>query len=160
MRKFAAYLFVFTTGIAVGGKLVSDVCEALLKERDKKICRQNGYYNILVRWVMRKIKQEDLENWFIQHNYKNIAIYGIGELGKLFFLDIENTSVNVKTLIDKGVVKNCFGMEVQNPEENLVVDADAIIVTATFAYDAIRKNLVGRNIDIPIISLEDVIYDL
>lgn len=160
MKKFIAYLSICLVGMAVGGKLVSDVCEGLLKERDKKIYRQNGYYNILVRWVRRKIEQEDLESWFIKHNYKNIAIYGIGELGKLFFRDIEGASINVNALIDKGVVKSCFGMAVQSPEENLDIDADVIIVTATFAFDAIKKSLLDKGIDIPVVSLEDVIFDL
>ncbi len=98
-----------------------------------------------------------LNRWFIKNNYKNIAIYGLGEIGRLFFHELQKyPDISVKYGIDKNaanihikeldVVDLCSGME----------GVDAIIVTATFAFDLIYDEL-SKKINSPIISLNEII---
>lgn len=77
--------------------------------------------------IYRKEVFEDLNNYFIKHNIKDIAIYGLGAIGKVFLHISEKLNVNVKYAIDKQK-KQIDGLKVFSPEEELE-KVDAVIIT-------------------------------
>lgn len=86
-----------------------------------------------------------------------IAIYGMGDIGKNLLADLRDSSVKVDYAIDK-VVTNTEDIRVVSPEEKLE-KVDAIVVTAIAYFDDINDNLSSKT-DCPIISLEDIIYEM
>lgn len=160
-NKYLYFVFAFLMGIIVGGKVVSDVCEELLNEKEKAIYKFKGYFSIQSVWFMKRIQGKSMADWFVKHKEKSIAIYGMGDLGKLLIYSLRGTEVNVKTLMDanKAHIED-FGIELVGPEETLNPEIDAVVVTVTHAFNEIKNTLSVKNTDLPILSLEDIIYDL
>lgn len=98
-----------------------------------------------------------LKEWFIEKNYKNIAIYGLGEIGILFFNEmLKYPEITVQYGIDKNSEKiKINGLKVVSPDSH-IEKVDVIVVTPTFAFDIIRHELAGK-IDYPIVSLDEII---
>ena len=98
-----------------------------------------------------------------KNNIKNIAIYGMGTLGELFYNEIKGTGVKVNYFIDKNADTLYYGVDdiavvglddIANQDE-----VDAIIVTPIFDFDTIESDL-EEVTDISLISLEDIIYGI
>lgn len=81
----------------------------------------------------------------------------MGDIGKNLLADLRISSVKVDYAIDK-VVTNTEDIRVVSPEEKLE-KVDAIVVTAIAYFDDINDNLSSKT-DCPIISLEDIIYEM
>lgn len=98
-----------------------------------------------------------LDRWFTKKNYKNIAIYGLGEIGRLFFSELQKyPNISVRFGIDKNA-RNIHIDELNVVEPSLAIeDIDAVIVTATFAFDLIRSELENKT-NSPIVSLDEII---
>lgn len=98
-----------------------------------------------------------LNRWFIKNGYQNIAIYGLGEIGKLFFNELQKyPDITVKYGIDKNAVNiQVDGLDIVNLD-SVLEEADVIVVTVTFAFDLIYDELFSRT-NIPIVSLDEII---
>ncbi len=140
------------TGIAINRIVVSNK----LMEKDKKIEKFKAYYNLLNKWLSIKQEGKTLEKYFIEQNYRTIAIYGMGELGKRLYEDLRNSCVVVNYAIDKNIVETASGLLIVKPESKLKA-VDAIVITSIFDYEAVEEDL-GSKTEGHIVSLEDVIY--
>ncbi len=145
-------------GIVAGG-LVS-ICfknksDALMSGKIEKF---KGYYNMLNQWLMLKQEGKSLEKYFEDNGYKNIAIYGMGEIGNRLYNELKDSKkVKIKYVIDKNA-DVCSETRIFNIDDNLP-DVDVVIVTATFAFDEIKEEL-GKRLYVPVISINDVIYSI
>lgn len=127
-------------------------------EKIKKIEKFKNYYNLLNQWLINKNEGKSLETYFLNNNYNTIAIYGMGELGNRLYEEIKNTNIKVKYAIDKNADSVYSNLDVVNMEEDFEM-VDVVVITATFDYDVI-KDEISTKIDCPIISLEDVVYEV
>lgn len=114
-------------------------------------------YQMMESWFRLKLEGKNIEDYFNAYGYKHIAIYGMGDIGKNLLADLRISSVKVDYAIDK-VVTNTEDIRVVSPEEKLE-KVDAIVVTAIAYFDDINDNLSSKT-DCPIISLEDIIYEM
>jgi hypothetical protein len=127
-------------------------------ESDDKYIKFKKYYTLMNKWFVDKCNNISIEIFFENAGYKDIAVYGIGELGKNLLLDLKRGDINVKYIIDKSAEYSCIGMGeyiVHDLNDNLE-DVDVVIVTPIANFDEIKKVL-EEKIKCPIISLEDVI---
>lgn len=146
-----ALLAGFAGGYAISNHLLSKV----IKEKNSKVDKFKNYYIVLNDWMILKNKGIKIEDYFINNNYKTIAIYGMGELGNRLHEELQNSEVKVLYGIDSNP-GSAFG-EIQIYDiEDQKPEVDAIIVTAVFAFDEIESRLQAV-VNCPIISLEDVI---
>lgn len=143
-----------TAGAIAGAEVVKRTKEGLESDVNKFKC----YYYMLNRWLLLKQENKSLEKYFIDNGYETIAIYGMGELGNRLYEELKDTSIKVKYAIDQNVLSTYSELEVKEKDSSLE-KVDAMIVTAVYAYDEIREEM-SKKIDFPIISLEDVIYEL
>lgn len=136
-------------------KLVK-TAKCTIEKREKTIFKFKSYYNILNYWLDFKLMGKTIEDYFIQNNYKKIAIYGMGELGFHLYNVLENSNIKVLYAIDKGISSRNVKIEIKSLSENLP-EVDALVVTPVFAYKKIEQELHNK-IKCKIISLEDIIY--
>lgn len=129
-----------------------------LRNKDKKINKFKSYYNTLNEWLRIKHKGVNLEKYFIENGYKNVAIYGMGEMGNRLYEELMNTEICVKYAIDKNALSIYSELQMYEAAED-VPPVDVIVVTATFAYDEIVEELQNK-VTCPIVSLEDVVYEI
>lgn len=158
MKKITITILSVLSGVLFGGGCAFYFYEKLTKEKLKKIDKFKGYYNMLNQWLSLKNDGKSLVDYFIAHNYKNIAIYGMGEMGLRLMEELENSSINILYGIDKEASCTYADFDVLYIDDDLK-QVDVIVVTSIFAFEEIEKQLTDR-ISYPIISLEEVVFDI
>lgn len=83
----------------------------------------------------------------------------MGIIGELLYDELNKTGIEVFGIIDKKAKRMAdnYPYPLVSPEDKLL-NADCVIVTALYYYDAIKKDMINRT-SIPIISLEDILFD-
>ena len=91
----------------------------------------------------------------------SVVIYGASDVGRLFYDVISEEGITVKFFIDRALGgERVNGIPVIAPTNVVVDDTDVIVVTPTSYFDEIKGELRNQNIKNPILSLEDVIYNI
>ncbi len=115
------------------------------------------YLNLLANWLKLKREGKSLSKYFEDNYLKNIAIYGLGNLGQEVYYELLNLE-NVKVLY--GIDKNAKNLNIDNfkillPNEPLE-KVDAVIVTPLQYYNEIEETLNKIGIK-NVISIEDIV---
>lgn len=110
------------------------------------------------QWI--KIKQEgrNLDLYFEKNGYKNIAIYGMSYVGETLIDELKNTNVSVAYGIDRKANSIYADVDVVSIDD-ILKPVDAVVVTAITFYKEIEEKL-SEKIDCPIISLENILYEV
>ncbi|MEE3453180.1 hypothetical protein [Dialister sp.] len=117
------------------------------------------YYHLLNHWLEAKNYGASAAEYFEANGWKNIAIYGMGDLANRLMEDLEGTSVRVSYGIDRDTAGTVARIaEVYSPGQKLP-SADAVVVTPFYSFDAIKETL-GKQVTCPIVSLENVIWSI
>lgn len=116
------------------------------------------YYNTLNQWLKIKNSNKKLEDYFLNNNYKSVAIYGMGELGNRFYEEMKKSSIEVKYAIDQNAQYTYSDLKIYGLDDKLE-KVDIVVVTAVFAYEEIMTTLKDK-IDAEIISLEDIVFEV
>ncbi len=125
------------------------------------------YYNSCLRWMKAKNNGNSAAGYLLEHNCRNIAIYGMGEIGKLLFQELRNVKdISVKALIDKAELNAyeddvvCIKAEDQMLMQKINdLDIDGIIITAIFNYNEIFERYF-KNSDCQIYNFEKILDDI
>ncbi len=133
--------------------------EKVIKKKAEKVDKFKSYYNMLNQWLILKQEGKSLEKYFIDNGYKTIAIYGMGEMGNRLYEELKNSNIEVLYTVDKNAASTYAEVGVIDPEEDDFEPVDVIIVTASYAFQEIEE-ILSSKIDFPIISLEEVIYEI
>ena len=161
MKKRLFSVISLIVGAAAGFAFCSYLDLNKLNNVQKKVDKFKEYYNILNQWLILKQEENSLEKYFIENKYKTVSIYGMGEIGNRLYEELKNSSeIEVKYGIDNNASETYSELEVLSLEEYTDLaadDIDVIVVTATFAFDDIKKSL-SELLDCNIISIEDVVY--
>lgn len=139
-----------------GWKIYTYSCRRVLEYREK-YNRFFWMYKMLYQWMENTYKQKSIEKYLINNNWKTIAIYGCGDIGKLIYEELKDSTIDIKCGIDKNSNIN-FPLRVVDPQQfNECVDV--ILVASIVYYYEIEKEL-KRITDIPIVSIEDMVYEI
>lgn len=145
-------------GTVAGAIATGIIKQKAIDEKSKKVDKFKTYYNMLNEWLMIKQEGKSLEKYFINNGYQTIAIYGMGEMGNRLYDELKNSEIKVKYAIDKEASSTYSEIEVIEMEDELP-EVDAVVVTAVFAFEDIEEKL-QEVVECPIISLEDVIFEI
>lgn len=134
----------------------SYIVENYISNKDEYIKpnKYEQYYYLLNKWVELKQKNINIVQYFEDRNCKDIAIYGMGEVGVRLLEELQEKNINIKYVIDQ---KNNPLNLVTNKSINKKIEADIVVVTPIFAYDSIKKQL-KNYCSCPIVSIEEVIF--
>lgn len=160
MKKGIIALLSLIIGVTVGGIGIGYLQGKQEENTLKKIDKFKGYYQILNQWLALKHEGKSLESFFEERGYKNVAIYGMGEMGNRLYEELKKTNINVKYAVDKSAFLIYPELESINMEKaQELPEVDVIVVTAAFAFDEIEESLKEKT-DSPIISLQNIIFQI
>ena len=110
------------------------------------------------QWLRIHQEGKTLVEYFRQNQYQTVAIYGMKELGERLYDELKGTDVTVRYIIDQNADMIYADVDVVTPED-VLEPVDVIVVTAIYYFDEIEENLSGK-IQCPIVSLEDILYEI
>lgn len=119
------------------------------------LCRTKKNNALLVRWVRMLRRKKRLETYFAKKGYQKIAIYGMSDLGQLLAEELERTNVKALYGIDRRADKLAVTIPVYKPQE-IILEVDAVIVTAVCFFEEIYGELRKKGIEYPIVSFEEL----
>lgn len=143
-----------TLGAGIAGKKVGKVITKVQQMSDKHL----ALFQMMNEWVKVKQEGKNLSSYFESNGYKKIAIYGMSYAGERLVDELKNTSIEVAYGIDQRADSLYADVDIVTMEAALE-KVDVIVVTAITFFDEIEEKLVEK-IDCPIISLEDILYEI
>ena len=110
--------------------------------------------------ICKKIKQEgkNLRSYFEENGYYEIAIYGMSYAGETLINELQGSNVKIKYGIDQNAENIYADINLVSPDDELE-NVDAIIITPIKFFDEIEKKL-SKKVNCPILSLEDILYEV
>lgn len=145
-------------GAAAGGTAARTVSSKKIKDMSQRGAKVHQLYMAFDQWLRIRQEGKTLVEYFKQQDYKTVAIYGMKELGERLYDELEGSGITVPYIIDKNADSIYADVDVVTPDEKLD-PVDVIVVTALYYFDEIEEMLCER-VDCPIISLEDILYEV
>ena len=99
-------------------------------------------------------EKREIATFFYKHKYYNIAIYGMGTLGKHLFKQLES-KVDIKYFIDRKGGITGYSIPVYSLND-VLPSVDVIIITIVDEYEDILTKL-SKKITFRIVSLDEII---
>lgn len=158
MKKGTIASLATLSGAAVGVITTQVTRKKKDNARVDKLKKMGEFYNLLIQWLSIRQEGKSLVSYFEQNGYKKIAIYGMKELGERLYDELKDSEIEVKYIIDKNADAIYADVDVVTPDDQLE-EVDAITVTAIHYFDEIEEML-EQKVDCPVISLEDIVYEV
>ena len=90
--------------------------------------KNTSLFSVVLKWLEIRQAGHRLDEYFKQKNIYNIAVYGIGVLGRRLYDELENSDIEIKYLIDRNPNGMDKVLEFVSLDEE-ILDVDAVIVT-------------------------------
>jgi len=142
------------SGAAACGAFVNKQKKEEIEVKDKLY----EFYVVLNQWLSIHQEGKTLVDYFKTNGYKTVAIYGMKELGERLYDELKDSEIEVKYVIDKNADAIYADVEAVTPDEELE-PVDVIVVTAIHYFDEI-DDMLSEKVEYPIVSLEDIVYEV
>ena len=158
MKKQVLSILSALTGATIGagavGKVYMDKLQTVRSYKDKHL----ALFLMMNQWVKVKQEGKNLSSFFEKKDYRKIAIYGMSYAGKTLVDELKGSGIAVAYAIDRKADSIYADVDVLSMEDERE-EVDAVVVTAITFFDEIEGEL-AEKFDCPIISLEDILYDV
>lgn len=158
MKRVVISLLSMLIGVMAGAGAINRVSEAKIQSKQRMSDKHLALFLMMNQWVKVKQEGKNLVSYFEKNGYKKIAIYGMSYAGETLLDELKGSAVQVAYGIDKNAVGIYSDVEIVSMENSLE-EVDAIIVTAITFFDDIEEKL-SEKVSCPIISLEDILYEV
>lgn len=158
MKKGISALFGMAVGAVAAGIAVRKKSLKKINGANKVRAKVHELYMALDQWLQIRQEGKTLVEYFQKNEYKTVAVYGMKELGERLCDELKDSEVTVKYAIDKNADAIYSDVDVVTPDDELA-PVDVIVVTAITFFDEIEEML-SEKVDCPIISLEDILYEV
>lgn len=145
-------------GAAAGAFAMAKSKEELLVKRKDLLDKHYDLFMLMNQWLMAKQQNKEISSYFHENNYKKVAIYGMSYVGERLYDELLASDIEVCYAIDKRAENLYVDLDIYTLGDELP-EADVIVVTAISFFDEISDKL-AEETDIPVVSLEDIIYEL
>ena len=145
-------------GLVFGGTVSGKILDKKIKKENDLSEKHLSLFLMMNQWVKVKQERKELADYFIKEGYKEIAIYGMSYAGETLLNELKDTEIKVAYAIDRNAGSIYGDLDIV-PIEDIRDDVDVVIVTAITFFDEIRETLMDK-VSCPIISLEDVLYEI
>lgn len=158
MKKVFSTMAGIVAGAVAAGVAVNKVSSKKIKKMETGGAKVHKLYKAFDQWLRVRQEGKTLAAYFIREDYKTVAIYGMKELGERLFDELKGSGITVKYIIDKNADAIYADVNVVTPDEELE-PVDVIVVTALYYFDEIEE-LLSQKVDYPIVSLEDILFEI
>lgn len=145
-------------GAVAGGVAVKTSTTKSIEEKQETLKKVHVLYCAFDRWLQIRQEGRTLAEYFKKNNYKTIAVYGMKELGDRLVDELKDSEIKVCYAIDKNADQIYSDIDIVTPDDDLE-PVDVIVVTAIYYYDEI-VDVLNKKANCPIVSLEDILYEL
>ena len=145
-------------GGAAGALATSKVMGEATAKEQKMSNKHLALFLMMNQWVLVKQEGKNLASYFEKNNYHKIAVYGMSYAGERLLNELKGSGIEVAYGIDQNADGIYSEIEIITKEDTLE-PVDAIVVTPVFFFQEIEKDLSGK-VDCPILSLEDILYEV
>lgn len=145
-------------GVAIGGGVVGKNFSQKAQRNKEYADKHMALFLMMNQWV--KVKQEDknLSSYFEKYGYKKIAVYGMSYAGETLLDELRDTNIEIAYGIDKRADLLYADLDIVTIDD-LQDNVDVIVVTAITFFDEI-EGVLSSKVNCPIVSLEDILYEL
>ena len=158
MKKGTISAVSILAGTAVGagaiGKIKGDQINKVQSMSNKHL----ALFLMMNQWVRVKQEGRNLADYFERNGYQRIAVYGMSYAGETFIDELKGSKVEIAYGIDQRANSIYADVDIV-PVEDVLEVVDAVVVTAITFFDEIEEKL-SKKLDCPIISLEDILYEV
>ncbi|MCD7726291.1 MAG: hypothetical protein LUI12_12205 [Clostridiales bacterium] len=158
MKKGFVGVLSLLAGVAVGaagvGKVTGDRTQEVQELSDKHL----GLFLMMNQWVKVKQEGKNLSSYFKKNGYSRIAVYGMSYAGETLVEELKNSGITIAYGIDQKADSIYADVEIVSADGDLE-EVDAVVVTAITFFDEIEEKLSAK-IECPILSLEDILYEM
>lgn len=158
MKNFLLSGLSAIAGFGAGTFLTGTKMNEVIVEKQTNEEKFRIMYQMMERWMRIKQNEGSLSSYFDSYNYKKIAIYGMGDIGRLLINELSASEIKVIYGIDKNSGTANEKLDIYSPDAELP-EVDAVVVTAIAYFDDIEAML-SQKMNCPIISLEDIVYEV
>lgn len=145
-------------GMSVGTFTTEKKLRKKINEEQKISNKHLSLFLMMNQWVKIKQRGKSLVYYFEENEYYNIAIYGMSYAGETLIDELMGSDIKIKYGIDRNKDNIDVSINVVFPEDELE-NVDAIVVTAIKFFDEIEEEL-SKKVNCPILSLEDILYEI
>lgn len=145
-------------GATAGSYITAKKKEDILLARKKLSDKHFDLFMLMNQWMITKQQGKSIVSYFEENNYKTIAIYGMSYVGERLYDELSDSGIEVAYAIDKRADNIYMDIDFYSVED-VLPKADVIVVTAITYFDEIAEKM-EEVTDIPVVSLEDIIYEL
>lgn len=156
--KVVSTLVGVAAGAAAGGAAAGTRLSKKIKNLEEGHLKVHELYMAFDQWLRIRQEGKTLVEYFKQNDYKTVAIYGMKELGERLYDELDGSGITVKYIIDKNADSIYADVDVVTPDD-VLEPVDVIVVTAIYYFDEIEEML-SEKVDYPVVSLEDILYEV
>lgn len=158
MKKVGLSVVSAIAGAALGAGAAGKASLSKMKKAQSMSDKHLALFLMMNQWVKVKQEGKDLASYFDQKDYKRIAIYGMSYAGETLIDELKGTDITIAYGIDKNANSIYVDVDVVSMED-VLDEVDAVVVTAITFFDEIEEKL-SEKMDCPILSLEDILYEI
>lgn len=158
MKKQVIFGVSALIGAVVGAITLQKTSKAEVNKIKAMSDKHLALYLMMNQWVRVKQEGKSLVDYLMRHDFKTIAVYGMSYAGECLIEEVRDSEIKIAYGIDRKADGIYSDISIVSPDD-MLEDVDAVIVTAIFFMDEIEKNLSSK-LSCPILSLEDILYEL
>lgn len=158
MKKGVSGILSALGGAVAGSAVVANRLNKQVTGARKMSDKHLALFLMMNQWVKVKQAGKDLAAYLDREGYHNIAIYGMSYAGETLVDELKGSSITVRYGIDRNAEGIYADIDVVSPDKDLD-EVEAVIVTSITFFNEI-EGLLSKKLDCPIISLEDILYEI
>lgn len=158
MKKGMISTVSMLVGAVASAGVVGKVEGGRLSRTQSMSDKHFALFLMMNQWVKVKQKGKNLSEYFERNGYKRIAVYGMSYAGETLVDELKDSKIEVVYGIDQNAHSLFSDVDIVSAEDTLE-DVDAVVVTAITFFDEIEEKL-SQKLECPIISLEDILYEI
>lgn len=120
--------------------------------------KDNALLQVFSKWMRLKFDGKTIAGYLAKKGYRSVAIYGMHYLGECLLEELKGSEIEVRYAIDRNAASLYADVDILTLDDN-IPKVDAVIVTAIWSFDEIKKSIL-EIAEYPVISLKDIVYDM
>lgn len=158
MKKGIITVISGIAGVIAGAGAVAKVLGKSLSKTNNLSDKHLALFLMMNQWVKVKQEGKKLSEYFETNGYKKIAIYGMSYAGETLLDELRESEIEVVYGIDNRADSIYLDLDIVTMEDTFE-EVDAVVVTAITYFEEIAEKI-EKKLECPIISLEDILYEV